>query len=77
MSPSRFGWKVAQGVLSVVNHQIRTLQKSHMPPVSVVYRCRAGAGLKGKEGVRFVIGGINQRDAVYFQTVPEGEGGMV
>jgi hypothetical protein len=48
-----------------------------MPPVSVVYRCRAGAGLKGKEGVRFVIGGINQRDAVYFQTVPEGEGGMV
>jgi hypothetical protein len=48
-----------------------------MPPVFVVYRCGAGWRSKGMEGMRFVIGGVNQGDAVCFQAIPEGECGMV
>ena len=45
MPPSRFGGKLVQGVLRVVDDEIRTLEEPDVPPVSVVDRYGARWGL--------------------------------
>src|SRR4029450_7209317 len=75
--PALFGWELVQGVLRVVDKQIRALEEPEVTLVFLMHRDSARQRPQRVQGMRLMIGGVDQRGAVRFQAIPEGEGGMI